>query len=57
MALDVLRDHPNVLVGSEDAIVETSAGAPRELYGVNYVTVQQTQAERFAPIVARLTGT
>ena len=31
--------------------------ARREMLGVNYVTVQQKQAERFAPIVARLTGT
>jgi hypothetical protein len=52
----VLRDHPNVLVGSADAVVETLQ-ARREEYGANYVTVQQTQAEKFAPIVARLTGT
>ena len=56
MSLDVLVDHPNVLVGSEDAIVDCLQ-ARREMYGVNYVTVQQKQAERFAPIVARLTGT
>ena len=53
---DVLRDHPNVLVGSADAITETLQ-ARRECYGANYVTVQQNQAEKFAPIVARLTGT
>jgi hypothetical protein len=56
IAVDVLRDHPNVLVGPEDAIVETLQRR-RETYGANYVTVQQWQAERFAPIVARLTGT
>lgn len=56
MALDVLRDHPNVLVGSADAIAETLQER-REAFGVNYVTVQQAQAERFAPIVAQLTGT
>jgi probable F420-dependent oxidoreductase len=56
LALDVLRDHPNVLVGSVDAIAETLQER-RETFGVNYVTVQQNQAERFAPIVARLTGT
>ena len=56
MALEVLHDHPNVLVGSEDAVVETLQ-ARREAYGANYVTVQQYQAESFAPIVARLTGT
>lgn len=56
MAPDVLRDHPNVLAGSADAITE-ALQARRETYGVNYVTIQQTQAERFAPIAARLTGT
>lgn len=56
LALDVLRDHPNVLVGSVDAISETLQER-RETFGVNYVTVQQNQAERFAPVVARLTGT
>jgi probable F420-dependent oxidoreductase len=56
MALEVLRDHPNVLVGSVDAIAETLQ-TRREDFGVNYVTVQQRQVERFAPIVARLTGT
>jgi probable F420-dependent oxidoreductase len=56
MALDVLRDHPNVLVGSVNAIAETLQER-REAFGVNYVTIQQNQAERFAPIVARLTGT
>jgi probable F420-dependent oxidoreductase len=56
MALDVLRDHPNVLVGSAAAITETLQ-VRRETFGINYVTVQQTQAETFAPIVASLTGT
>ena len=56
IAVEVLRDHPNVLVGCEDAIVETLQ-ARRESYGVNYITVQQSQAKKFAPIVARLTGT
>lgn len=56
MARDVLRDHPNVLAGPVDAMVETLQQR-REIYGANYVTIQQTQAEKFAPIVARLTGT
>ena len=51
----MLRGHPNVLVGSLDTVVETSAGRAEKTFGINYVTVQQTQAERFAPIVARLT--
>jgi probable F420-dependent oxidoreductase len=56
MALEVLRDHPNVLVGSVDAITETLQ-ARREVFGANYITVQQAQADNFAPIVDRLTGT
>jgi probable F420-dependent oxidoreductase len=53
---DVVRDHPNVLVGSADAVADTLL-ARREAYGVNYITVQQSLAEEFAPVVARLTGT
>jgi probable F420-dependent oxidoreductase len=56
VAVDVLRDHPNVLIGPEGAVVETLQER-RESFGVNYVTVQQSQAERFAHVVARLTGT
>jgi probable F420-dependent oxidoreductase len=56
MGVDVLRDHPNVLVGPPDAIAATLEER-RETLGANYITVQQWQAERFAPIVARLTGT
>jgi probable F420-dependent oxidoreductase len=56
IAVDVLNGHPNVLVGTVDSITETLQER-RDSYGINYVTVQQTQAERFAPIVARLTGT
>ena len=52
---DVLRDHPNVLVGAADEIVETLLRR-RETHGVNYVTIRQSQAESFAPVVARLTG-
>ena len=56
IATDVLRGHPNVLAGSPDMVAETLQER-RETFGINYITVQQTQAERFAPIVARLTGT
>ncbi len=55
IATRVLRDHPNVLVGSEDSIVE-KLQERRETYGTNYITVQQSQAEKFAPVIARLTG-
>jgi probable F420-dependent oxidoreductase len=50
-----LLEHPNVLMGSADEI-EERLFARREMYGVNYVTVQQDVFEAFAPIVARLTG-
>ncbi|HXK22936.1 MAG TPA: TIGR03621 family F420-dependent LLM class oxidoreductase [Myxococcota bacterium] len=50
-----LADHPNVLVGPAEAIVERLE-ARRQAIGFNYVTVQQAQAESFAPIAARLSG-
>ncbi|OBI97083.1 TIGR03621 family F420-dependent LLM class oxidoreductase [Mycobacterium sp. 1465703.0] len=52
---EVLRDHPNVLIGSLERVVET-LHSRRETFGVNYVTVQQSQIESFAPVVARLHG-
>ena len=52
---DVLRDHPNVLVGSSESIVETLCSR-RQALGVNYVTVQQSLIESFAPVVALLHG-
>ena len=52
---DVLRDHPNVLVGPSESLVE-KLHSRREALGVNYVTVQQSQIESFAPIVALLHG-
>jgi len=55
IAPDVLRDHPNVLVGPAESVVE-KLHSHRETLGVNYVTVQQSQIESFAPIVALLHG-
>jgi hypothetical protein len=55
ISLDLLRDHPNVLVGSSESIVETLYSR-REAHGVNYVTVQQSQIESFASVVAMLHG-
>lgn len=51
----ILRDHPNVLIGSVDGVIDTLRSR-REGLGVNYVTVQQSQMDAFAPIVARLHG-
>jgi probable F420-dependent oxidoreductase len=53
--IDVLADHPNVLTGEPDAIADILQ-ARRDTLGVSYITVQQSQVERFAPVVARLTG-
>jgi probable F420-dependent oxidoreductase len=55
IAAEVLRDHPNVLMGSMEAVAETLYSR-RESLGVNYVTVQQNQIESFAPLVERLSG-
>ncbi|WP_027141080.1 TIGR03621 family F420-dependent LLM class oxidoreductase [Pseudofrankia saprophytica] len=50
-----LRNHPNVLAGTADEIIDLLE-LRREAFGVNYVSVQQSDAEAFAPIVARLAG-
>lgn len=52
----VLRDHPNVLVGTVDAIVDRLQER-RETLGINYVTVPQELIGSFAPVAARLHGT
>ena len=53
---DALLDHPNVLMGSADTVID-SLVERRERYGVNYVSFQQDQVDEFAPIVAQLAGT
>jgi probable F420-dependent oxidoreductase len=55
ISADLLRDHPNVLIGSPERVVEMLYSR-REALGVNYVTVQQSQLESFAPVVDRLHG-
>ena len=55
ISVDLLRNHPNVLVGSTESVVE-QLYSRRETFGVNYVTVQQSQIESFAPVAALLTG-
>ncbi|MFB4298777.1 TIGR03621 family F420-dependent LLM class oxidoreductase [Actinomadura sp. NTSP31] len=52
---DGLPDHPNVLAGSLDEVADRLQQR-REVFGANYITVQQREMERFAPIVARLAG-
>ncbi|HEY5699982.1 MAG TPA: LLM class F420-dependent oxidoreductase, partial [Acidimicrobiales bacterium] len=50
-----LVEHPNVLLGRVDELSDRLIER-RETYGVNYVTVQQSQVDAFAPIVAELAG-
>jgi probable F420-dependent oxidoreductase len=52
---DVLRDHPNVLIGSVAAVCELLEER-RPTTGVNYVTVPGDRLEDFAPVVEQLTG-
>ncbi|MGO9100280.1 MAG: TIGR03621 family F420-dependent LLM class oxidoreductase [Mycobacterium sp.] len=55
ISADVLREHPNVLIGSLEAIVD-KLYSRRDSLGVNYVTVQQSQIDSFAAVVDRLHG-
>jgi probable F420-dependent oxidoreductase len=55
ISADVLSEHPNVMIGSLETIVEMLYSR-RESLGANYVTVQQSQIEAFAPVVDRLSG-
>ena len=55
IAAEILRDHPNVLIGSPAAVADVLRSRRDEL-GINYVTVQQPQAEAFGPVVSRLRG-
>jgi probable F420-dependent oxidoreductase len=53
---DVVLETPYVLLGTIDEICET-VRRRRERYGISYLTVFERDAEAFAPVVARLTGT
>jgi probable F420-dependent oxidoreductase len=53
---EVLGDHPNVLVGTVEQIVERLQ-QQRDRIGINYVTIPQDQIDSFAPVCARLSGT
>jgi probable F420-dependent oxidoreductase len=52
---EILRDHPNVLVGPVERIVERLQEL-REKIAVNYISVLSDQIDAFAPVVARLAG-
>lgn len=51
----VVLNHPNVLIGTVDETADRLQER-REVFGPNYITVQQSEAERFAPVAARLAG-
>jgi probable F420-dependent oxidoreductase len=55
ISVNLLHNHPNVLIGSSESVVEMLYSR-RETLGVNYVTVPQSQIESFAPVVALLRG-
>ncbi|MCX4090812.1 TIGR03621 family F420-dependent LLM class oxidoreductase [Nocardia sp. alder85J] len=55
ISADGLGDHPNVLTGTVDEIADRLLER-REIYGANYITVQQTEFAAFAPVVELLTG-
>ena len=44
-----------MLIGSAEEVAERLQRR-REAFGTGYITVQQTEFERFAPVVARLAG-
>jgi alkanesulfonate monooxygenase SsuD/methylene tetrahydromethanopterin reductase-like flavin-dependent oxidoreductase (luciferase family) len=51
----VLRDHPNVLVGSVARIVD-QLEQRRAVIGTNYITVPQQLMDDFAPVCSALAG-
>ncbi len=48
-------EHPHALIGSVDSICEQIIER-RERYGISYITVNRSNLEAFAPVVARLAG-
>jgi alkanesulfonate monooxygenase SsuD/methylene tetrahydromethanopterin reductase-like flavin-dependent oxidoreductase (luciferase family) len=55
LTVDQMLDHPHALIGSVDTICD-ELERRRERYGISYVTVGDTAADAFAPVVARLAG-
>jgi probable F420-dependent oxidoreductase len=53
---EVLRHHPNLLVGSVDTVADRLREL-RERLDVSYLTVNAEHVETFAPVVAALVGT
>ena len=55
LSVERMLTHPHALIGSVDEICE-QLERRREQYGISYITVGDTAADAFAPVVARLTG-
>jgi probable F420-dependent oxidoreductase len=55
LAPEQLACHPHVLVGPVGAICD-ELERRREAYGFSYITVPESAADAFAPVVARLAG-
>lgn len=55
ISVDGLADHPNVLVGGVDEVADQLLKR-RETFGANYISVQQSNFEEFAPVAQRLAG-
>jgi len=56
LTVEQMTSHPHALIGSVDAICD-ELQRRRERYGISYITVGDTVADAFAPVVARLSGT
>ncbi len=56
LTVEQMVNHPHALIGSVDSICDELVRR-RERYGISYVTVGDTVADAFAPVVARLSGT
>lgn len=56
MPVDGVLAHPNVLIGSAAEIADRLVER-RETYGANYISIQQSEIDTFAPIAAGLAGT
>lgn len=52
---DGFVEHPNVLIGTVVELVDRLQER-RERYGVNYVTIQQSDMEGFTPVLEQLAG-
>ncbi len=55
LSVEAMKEHPHGLFGSVGEICN-ELEKRRDRYGINYVTVGDSQMEEFAPVVAKLAG-